>query len=105
MPLRAGDFKSPASTISPPPLNRRWRKADVGCQTESAIAHPPSAISSRAGNGTRTRDPNLGKVVLYQLSYSRTTTTKLPALFPANKRYDSPRLGAFNFKLTKPRTK
>ena len=27
--------------------------------------------SSRAGNGTRTRDPNLGKVVLYQLSYSR----------------------------------
>ena len=27
----------------------------------------------RAGNGTRTRDPNLGKVVLYQLSYSRET--------------------------------
>ncbi len=24
-----------------------------------------------AGNGARTRDPNLGKVVLYQLSYSR----------------------------------
>mgnify|MGYP000297474744 CR=1 FL=1 len=24
-----------------------------------------------AGNETRTRDPNLGKVVLYQLSYSR----------------------------------
>ena len=31
----------------------------------------PSARPSRAGNGTRTRDPNLGKVVLYQLSYSR----------------------------------
>ena len=30
-----------------------------------------SADSCRAGNGTRTRDPNLGKVVLYQLSYSR----------------------------------
>jgi hypothetical protein len=29
------------------------------------------ALLSRAGNGTRTRDPNLGKVVLYQLSYSR----------------------------------
>ena len=28
-------------------------------------------LSERAGNGTRTRDPNLGKVVLYQLSYSR----------------------------------
>ena len=27
---------------------------------------------SGAGNGTRTRDPDLGKVVLYQLSYSRT---------------------------------
>src|SRR3990170_1001651 len=38
---------------------------------------PPQIRSSRfsaaprAGNGTRTRDPNLGKVVLYQLSYSR----------------------------------
>jgi hypothetical protein len=30
-----------------------------------------STCPSRAGNGTRTRDPNLGKVVLYQLSYSR----------------------------------
>ncbi len=27
-----------------------------------------------AGNGIRTRDPNLGKVVLYQLSYSRKRT-------------------------------
>ena len=41
----------------------------------------------RAGNGTRTRDPNLGKVVLYQLSYSReranlvrTATASAPAL-------------------------
>ncbi len=31
----------------------------------------PAMSDSRAGNGTRTRDPNLGKVVLYQLSYSR----------------------------------
>ena len=30
-----------------------------------------SLLDIRAGNGTRTRDPNLGKVVLYQLSYSR----------------------------------
>ena len=29
------------------------------------------AMSAGAGNGIRTRDPNLGKVVLYQLSYSR----------------------------------
>ncbi len=27
--------------------------------------------TKRAENGTRTRDPNLGKVVLYQLSYFR----------------------------------
>ena len=32
---------------------------------------PKSNPTVRAGNGTRTRDPNLGKVVLYQLSYSR----------------------------------
>ncbi len=28
-------------------------------------------VDFRAGNGTRTRDINLGKVALYQLSYSR----------------------------------
>ena len=28
-------------------------------------------LSSRAENEARTRDPNLGKVVLYQLSYFR----------------------------------
>ena len=33
--------------------------------------HRPTPSTARAGNGTRTRDPNLGKVVLYQLSYSR----------------------------------
>ena len=39
----------------------------------------------RAGNGTRTRDPNLGKVVLYQLSYSRNDSRKPtgPAITPA----------------------
>jgi hypothetical protein len=45
-----GDFKSPAFAISPP--------------------------GPRAGNGTRTRDPNLGKVVLYQLSYSRNSDSE-----------------------------
>ena len=29
----------------------------------------------RAGKGTRTLDPDLGKVVLYQLSYSREVST------------------------------
>ncbi len=31
----------------------------------------------RAENGTRTRDPDLGKVVLYQLSYFRNTKYKM----------------------------
>ena len=35
------------------------------------LMRPSARPCSRAGNGTRTRDPNLGKVVLYQLSYSR----------------------------------
>ena len=36
---------------------------------------------SGAENGTRTRDPNLGKVVLYQLSYFRLFFEK--SVFPA----------------------
>ena len=31
----------------------------------------PYLVEFGAGNEIRTRDPNLGKVVLYQLSYSR----------------------------------
>jgi hypothetical protein len=49
---------SPASYQTAPPR-------DVACTCWSP------RIALRAGNGTRTRDPNLGKVVLYQLSYSR----------------------------------
>ena len=30
-----------------------------------------------AGNETRTRDPDLGKVVLYQLSYSRVLVVRI----------------------------
>ena len=32
---------------------------------------PNLAIKYGAGNGVRTRDPKLGKLVLYQLSYAR----------------------------------
>ena len=35
------------------------------------------SLIKRAENGTRTRDPNLGKVVLYQLSYFRDFHSKL----------------------------
>ena len=34
------------------------------------------AITLGADNGARTRDPNLGKVVLYQLSHVRICKTK-----------------------------
>ena len=50
---------SPASYQTAPP------RADI------LRSSRPSFACARAGNGTRTRDPNLGKVVLYQLSYSR----------------------------------
>ena len=53
---------------------------------------------SRAGNGTRTRDPNLGKVVLYQLSYSRipssTNGVKYTRLHPPYKRRNRPYMAA-----------
>jgi hypothetical protein len=37
-------------------------------------------LRDRAGNGTRTRDINLGKVALYQLSYSRTPEKNIRTL-------------------------
>jgi hypothetical protein len=40
------------------------------------LSKPLTAHYHGAGNGIRTRDPNLGKVVLYQLSYSRIAITK-----------------------------
>ena len=45
-------------------------------------APPRDEFDARAGNGTRTRDPNLGKVVLYQLSYSRTVAAWILAQCP-----------------------
>ena len=51
-----------------------------GVLRRSVIAHDPTRISgppegheNGAGDGDRTRDPNLGKVVLCQLSYSRSS--------------------------------
>ena len=60
-PLRERDFKSLASTgFAIPATPERAHRA-----------RRSATVLMRAGNGTRTRDPNLGKVVLYQLSYSR----------------------------------
>ncbi len=52
------DFKSFVSTI--PPLGHPY------CGKKN-----PDFSGFRAKDGTRTRDPDLGKVVLYQLSYFR----------------------------------
>ena len=54
------DFKSLASTGF---ATRACERASGQSDTDPD--------QNEAGNGTRTRDPNLGKVVLYQLSYSR----------------------------------
>ena len=99
------DFKSLASTGFATRAERRV----------SAIASPEPAMRrgcsdsdpeerNEAGNGTRTRDPNLGKVVLYQLSYSRKQRLSY-------RRKSTPTSGVRQlkddpiFKLTKPRTK
>src|SRR6185503_5417495 len=63
------DLKSaPARVAGSIPAGRTQQKNKKG----RAVGDPTlGPLSFRAGNGTRTRDPNLGKVVLYQLSYSR----------------------------------
>ncbi len=43
----------------------------LGLKTSAVSSATSNAYKLGAGNETRTRDPDLGKVVLYQLSYSR----------------------------------
>ena len=45
-------------------------------QTKNQQPYFCKLLISRAENETRTRDPNLGKVVLYQLSYFRKCGSK-----------------------------
>ena len=49
----------------------RRTNAKANANRVEARTASSTLVFLRAGNGTRTRDPNLGKVVLYQLSYSR----------------------------------
>ncbi len=44
---------------------------EPGVRVLQTLALPLGYVASGAGNGTRTRDPQLGKLMLYQLSYSR----------------------------------
>ena len=48
-----------------------------------AIPKNNEAFWKRAEDGTRTRDPNLGKVMLYQLSYFRIKSERKTGLEPA----------------------
>src|SRR5688572_6986160 len=46
-----------------------------------SVEHFPAIVRrSGAGNETRTRDLNLGKVALYQLSYSRVEAVSIPKI-------------------------
>ena len=54
------------TTLPPSPKGSQIKKGKAGL---FVIGFP--LCETGAGNETRTRDPNLGKVVLYQLSYSR----------------------------------
>ena len=58
--------------------------------------------SLRAKNGTRTRDPNLGKVVLYQLSYFRNCECKDKMLFCFCKITARKSNGKFYLRLSRP---
>lgn len=63
------------------PSHQRDHHCQAGCPSRNApyLKHKQKRrsflsgvfIKYGAGNETRTRDPDLGKVVLYQLSYSR----------------------------------
>ena len=69
--LRAGSSRE--LYLHPPPTPER---GDFGVARSSLMinkkqSHFCNCLIFRAENETRTRDPNLGKVVLYQLSYFR----------------------------------
>ncbi len=53
------------------PLRPSSRFRAGGESGDEDVEPDPVVGYSGAGDGTRTRDPHLGKVVLYQLSYSR----------------------------------
>jgi hypothetical protein len=67
----SGVSRVPGTGIEP--VQPQWSQDFKSCaSTYSAIrAKLIPFLKKRAGDETRTRDPHLGKVVLYQLSYSR----------------------------------
>jgi hypothetical protein len=47
---------------------------------KGSLLYRRSIFQTGAGNGIRTRDPKLGKLVLYQLSYTRSEAFKISGL-------------------------
>lgn|GEM_PF-3448908 len=60
------------SCLPIPPLRQRFEFRGVEGKEKVIVESTyPTGYKKRARDGIRTRDPDLGKVVLYQLSYSR----------------------------------
>ncbi len=87
--LQTGDSRTGDSRSFPAGMDSIVAKSP-GAPVHQAICSSKARGSARllgdfalngAGNGIRTRDPNLGKVVLYQLSYSRIIFQSLLLLF------------------------
>ena len=66
------------------PAQPQWPQDFKSCVSTSSTTRASSF--ERAKNGTRTRDPDLGKVVLYQLSYFRISMSSVLELFPCQGR-------------------
>jgi hypothetical protein len=79
---RGMQAKSSIGVFASATRSARWRqsaetkKATLGSLFLRFITLENARSIFGAGNETRTRDPDLGKVVLYQLSYSRKTYSK-----------------------------
>ena len=69
--------------IRPDALGFRWNQAQRKKDAEASFFDDLQTCVQLcrslfgAGNETRTRDPDLGKVVLYQLSYSRVLVVRI----------------------------
>ena len=53
------------------PAQPQWPKDFKSFVSTDSTIRASLSLKRRAEDGTRTRDPNLGKVMLYQLSYFR----------------------------------
>ncbi len=57
--------------IEPPTPSLPWKCSTPELHWQFSIVQVSKVDQSRAGDETRTRDPQLGRLMLYQLSYSR----------------------------------